>query len=168
MKLSLLILCIFFVNILYAGDPGLIRNRYALYENLQKSQQIDLSKIESLQLEENLFKLSKSEIENKFKYSFSKKYDLWDFTYVLVLNIFDNPASVKISYEVDKPKSMTIYFGRKNKFEEILPRLESLYGKSTKTEQKRYSTHVYWEIKSGKAVLNQLLSENLTTLELKE
>lgn len=168
MKLSIVILSIFFVNVLLAGDPGLRRYRYALHENLQKTQLIDYSKIESLQPNGDLFNLSKAEIESKMSYSLSKKYDLWNLTYVLVLKVFDEPASVRFSYENDKVKSITIYFGRKNKFDDVLPRLESLYGKSNKAEQKKYSKHIYWENKNVIAVLNQLSSENLTTLGLKK
>ena len=172
MKLSIVILSIFFVNVLLAGDPGLRRYRYALHENLQKTQLIDYSKIESLQPGGDLFNLSKAEIESKMSYSLSKKYDLLDqklrISYVVVLKVFEDPASVNFYYEDDKVKSITIYFGRKNKFDDVLPRLESLYGKSNKTEQKKYSKHIYWENKNVIAVLNQLSSENLTTLDLKK
>ncbi len=126
------VISLFSCNNLHASSLGEEIKFYEQVENLQKQYNIELNKIEILNLNSSLVNLSRSELEKKIPYSFSKKYILTDSSndqsYVVVLSVLDKPSCVYVHLFKNKVVSTTVKFSSGSDFDEVLSKLKPIFG----------------------------------------
>lgn len=141
-----LLITFFGILDLQASDLGGRTIFHEVVENIQKTNNIDLNKVEVFKLDKSLINLTLADLEKKIPYSFSKKYIIPENanSILVILNVFGKPSIVTFSCSKNIVTSIDVKLDDDLDFEKELNKMKPLFGAKPKVSKSTNIKSAEW------------------------